>query len=323
MLNSNKESKVSKGIKIVLFLIVALVLLYILKNNQRLDILYWNALRKGWESRSWLLVMVVLFIPINWSLEALKWKFLIRDIEKISYKRALESVVVGVSLGFITPHSIGDYAARIFSLTKPERLKGLGAVFLCRISQFYITLFFGSLGVVVYLFFVLKQTSDDYWQLAFFTFLVNLFFLIMLLFYKKILKFLLHRKPTKKISSYFLVLEKYSNKELRFVLFLSFIRYCVFCFQFVLLLIYFNITLELWLLFAGVWFIFFVKSIVPTIMDLGIRELAAIGFFGTLCDNHQNVIFGSLTLWLLNLVFPAIVGLFLLNKIRLFNKDKV
>ena len=307
----------------MIFVVVAIILVYILNNNEKLNDYYLQSLLVGWERNSLFLLVALLLVPVNWSLEAHKWKFLIRNIERISFIHALESVLIGVSMGFVTPHSLGDYVARIFTLTIPERAKAIGAVFLCRISQFYITLWFGSASLVVYLFMVLQQSDTTFFVFVLFTIFNNIVFITIFIFHKRILRLLLTYEPTKKLFFYFEVIGAYTFKEVNFVLFLSLIRYCVFCFQFMLILSFFDIEIVWWLMLSGVAFVFFVKSIVPTFFDLGIRELAAVGFLGVFYYDHQIIIFASLTLWLINLVIPSIIGLFLLYKMKLFNKEKV
>ena len=323
MFGSRESNKVSFWIKCLIFVVVAIILVYILNNNEKLNDYYLQSLLVGWERNSLFLLVALLLVPVNWSLEAHKWKFLIRNIERISFIHALESVLIGVSMGFVTPHSLGDYVARIFTLTIPERAKAIGAVFLCRISQFYITLWFGSASLVVYLFMVLQQSDTTFFVFVLFTIFNNIVFITIFIFHKRILRLLLTYEPTKKLFFYFEVIGAYTFKEVNFVLFLSLIRYCVFCFQFMLILSFFDIEIVWWLMLSGVAFVFFVKSIVPTFFDLGIRELAAVGFLGVFYYDHQIIIFASLTLWLINLVIPSIIGLFLLYKMKLFNKEKV
>lgn len=307
-------------VKSLIFLLAAVLLYFILKENKNLDKEYLAELQKGWKEHSWLLILSILLIPANWSLEAYKWKYLIGKIEQISFGRAIEGIITGVTMGFVTPHSIGDYAARILTLTNAERLKGIGAVFMSRISQFYITLYFGSVSIVFYVYKVIQTGELNYQLVIWFTVLSNIIFILIFIYHKPILRYLERIKLFRKLLSYFEVIQNYSFRELNFVLGLSLVRYIVFCVQFVLVLLYFGIELPIGLLLAGVAFIFFVKSVIPTFLDLGVRETAAVVFFGVFSYNHQNIIFASLTLWLLNLVIPALVGLFLIYRIRVFNK---
>jgi hypothetical protein len=318
-----KTKKISFWIKSLIFVIAGTLLVYVLDKNKNLDKLYWVEISKGWKDHSSLLIIAFFLIPVNWSLEAYKWKFLIKKLETISFGRALEGIITGVAMGFVTPHSLGDYVARIFCLTNPYRTKGIGAIFLSRISQFYITLCFGSISVVFYVFKVTREQSELNYDLLFwFTVFNNILFILIFIYHNQLLKYIGHWKFMEKVMPYFGIIKEYSFSEINFVLFLSLLRYMVFCTQFILILICFNIYLDWWLMLMGVGFIFFIKSIIPTFLDFGVREAAAVVFFGAFGYNNQNIIFASLTLWLLNLVLPAIIGLLLVYKVRFLVREK-
>lgn len=313
-----RNKTTSFWIKCFIFLLSAALLYYILRKNERFDEAYYAELLKGWKAHSFLLILSALLIPVNWSLEAYKWKYLIRKIEQISFGEALQGIMTGVTMGFVTPHSIGDYVARILTLTNQERARGIGAVFVSRVSQFYITLYFGTASLVVYIYFVLRSGPLNNQLIIWVTVLSNILFVLIFIYHNTILRTLGRLELFHKLIFYFEVIKTYSFRELNYVLLLSFLRYLVFCIQFVLILMVFGITLPWWLMLAGVAFIFFLKSVIPTFLDLGVRETAAVIFFGVFSSDHQNIIFASLTLWLLNLVLPSIIGLFLIFRMRLF-----
>jgi uncharacterized membrane protein YbhN (UPF0104 family) len=321
LLEKIKKKKLSFWIKSLTFVLALGLLYYILSQNENLDRDYWQELRAGWASHSWLLLAALLLLPFNWGLEAMKWRYLIQKVEKINFWRAYEGVVAGVTMGFVTPHSLGDYAARILCLSSPGRAQGVGAVFLCRISQFYITLYFGSIALLVYVYEVLQTSESDYAILLWFTAFNNILFVLLFVYHKSVLKKAAAWPWFDKLMPYIGIIRQYKMKELYYVLFLSLLRYAVFAIQFVLVLLFFGIKMPVWLLLTGVAFIFLIKSIVPTFLDLGIRETASVLFFGVFGFAHQTIIFASLTLWLLNLVLPAVAGLLLLPRIRLFNKE--
>lgn len=324
MLKSIKSKRISFWIKSLIFLIAASALCYVLSKNEKLNESYLINIQEGWGKHFLLLLIAILLIPLNWSLEAYKWKFLIKKLEQISFKQAIEGVIVGVTMGFITPHSVGDYAARIFFLTNSERTKGIGAVFISRISQFYITLYFGTIALVFYIYNVIHVQSNNlsYNSIIWFTLFNNVLFIFIFIYHQHILRYFETKRFFKKLIPYFEIIKTYSFRELNLVMSLSLLRYMVFCIQFILILIYFDIHFPLWLMLIGVTFVFFIKSVIPTFLDLGVRETAAVFFFGVFSNNHQNIIFASLTLWILNIVVPTIVGLFLIYKIKLFNKEK-
>ena len=323
LLEHIKKKKISFWIKSFIFLIAASVLYYVLSKNEKLDEYYLAKIQLGWENNSALLIIAILLIPLNWSLEAYKWKFLIRKLEQISFIQAIEGVIAGVTMGFVTPHSIGDYVARIFCLTNPERIKGIGAVFISRISQFYITLYFGTVALIFYAYYIIQARNFSYQLNIWFTVFNNILFVLIYIYHQRIFRYVETKQFFKRLIPYFEIIKTYSFRELNFILLLSLLRYIVFSVQFILILIYFDIQLPWMLMLIGVTFVFFMKSVIPTFLDLGVRETAAVIFFGVFSSDQQNIIFASLTLWILNLVLPAILGLFLVYKIDFFNNKKV
>jgi uncharacterized membrane protein YbhN (UPF0104 family) len=293
---------------------------YVLSKNEKLDERYVAALLEGWNKNSFYFILAFIFIAVNISLEAYKWKYLISKIERLNFKHALEGVIAGMTMGFITPHSLGDYAARILTLRNAERTKGFGAVFLGRISQFYITLYFGTVSLVFYVYQVLQVNALNYNLIVWFTVFNNLLFILIFIYHKTVLNQLEQWQFLNKIIPYFEIIKSYSFREINYVLFLSLLRYLVFSSQFILLLHYFDIHLSWWVMLMGVSFVFFIKSVIPTFFDLGVRETAAVIFFGVFSANHENILFASLTLWLFNLALPAVTGLLFVFKIRIFNK---
>jgi uncharacterized membrane protein YbhN (UPF0104 family) len=318
LLESLKSKKISFWIKSLIFILAVILLYYILSKNEKLDEHYIEELRQGWKHNSFYFILAFVLIVLNISLEAYKWKYLISKIEKLRFGQALEGVVTGVTMGFITPHSLGDYAARILTLTSAERTRGFGAVFLSRISQFYITLYFGTVSLVFYVYQVIQANEFNYNLIVWFTVFNNLLFILIFIYHKAIFRQVERWKTFQKIIPYFEIIKSYSFREINHVLLLSFFRYLVFSLQFILLLKFFDINLSWWLMLMGVSFIFFIKSVVPTFFDLGVRETAAVIFFGVFSNHHENIVFASLTLWLFNLALPAVVGLLFIFKIRIF-----
>ena len=98
-----------------------------------------------------LLLLVFLLLFANWSLEAMKWQVLVSKFEKLSFIDALKGVLTGLSMAFITPHSVGDMAGRVLHLNHNRRSEAVGAILLGRIIQSLTTYFFGFFGVLVIL----------------------------------------------------------------------------------------------------------------------------------------------------------------------------
>ncbi|WMJ74515.1 lysylphosphatidylglycerol synthase transmembrane domain-containing protein [Cytophagaceae bacterium ABcell3] len=265
-------------------------------------------------------LFVILLFPVNWALETLKWRFLIKGTEKVSFFQAYKGILTGVAFGFATPHGIGDYAGRILQLESAERSSLIGAVFVSRIAQFFITFLFGSAALV---FFFSKFYSD--WlifnTLSATLLMANGMFLLMFVLHRQALYSLKKIVWLKGIYRYFSIIGQYSVKEMFSVLSFSCLRYMVFTIQFVILLLVFDVHSNYLILFTGVSFIFFVKSVMPTLFDLGVRESAALYFFSYFQSVEEGVLVASLSLWAINILLPAIIGMFMSLKIKISGKE--
>ena len=119
------------------------------------------------------------------------------------------------------------------------------------------------------------------------------------------------------------IIPAYNFKQVAQLLWLSFLRYLVFSFQFVILLKMFLPKLNLMDIFSGTTWIFLIKSIVLSfnfLLDLGIRELSALQFFESYGVSEVNILAGILSIWILNILFPSILGTVLLWRINIINK---
>lgn len=273
---------------------------------------------------TFLLVLSALLIPANWGLEAWKWQILGQKLEPISYLRAFRAVMVGLTLGFITPNRLGDYAGRVLELKSRERLAGIGAVFIGRFCQLVATVLVGSLGVFYFAGLLLWAGYPAICLGVFFLLLVLSAALLLLLFNAHAMVAVVAAvKPLRQFTKYVSVMGRYTFREMNKVLLLSLLRYFVFLLQFVLLLVLFDVRLNAVEYVSGVSVAFFLKSVVPSVSllsDLGVRELSAMYVFGLLGQERLQVLSASLSLWLLNIVVPSTVGLFFVLRLRLVKK---
>ena len=79
------------------------------------------------------IVWIFILMIVNWGIESLKWQFLIRKIEKISFLKSFEAILSGVSVSVFTPNRIGEWFGRVFILEKSNPWKG---VFITMIGSF-------------------------------------------------------------------------------------------------------------------------------------------------------------------------------------------
>lgn len=259
---------------------------------------------------------------VNWGLETFKWHMLIARVEPISWFKAFESVISGITFSLFTPNRIGEFAARIFYLETNHRIKGILISIIGSVSQLCITIIAGSFCFCYYL--IVHQDLDNLEKTLLITAAVITSTIILLFYYNMdILRtILLKINRAKRTRMYLNVFSSYAASDLSKILTLSFARYLTFSFQYFLLLRFFNISISLAEGFVIISSIFFVLAIIPTIAlaELGIRGAAAIYFLGSYSSNSLGIVASSYGLWCINLALPAVLGLLFLPQINFFRK---
>ena len=258
-------------------------------------------------------------VPVNWGLEAWKWWRLARHLEPVSYRRSFRAVLVGLTLGFVTPNRVGDYAGRIIEL-KSRRLDALGAVFLGRYCQLVATVLAGGAGL---LYFLLKFYLNGYpaagLGAAASAALLGGLVLVPLYRSRLLLAALGVWRPLRRFRPALAIMPTYPARALHAVLAISGLRYAVFCAQFLLLLAAYGVRAPLGPGLAAVAGTFFLKSLVPSLnalADVGVRELSATHLFGLLGQPALPVLSASLSLWVINIALPSAAGLLLVPGLR-------
>ena len=273
-------------------------------------------------SRS-ILISVMLLMLVNWSLEALKWKLMMQKLETIPFARALAAVFSGLTVSFFTPNRIGEYAGRIFHLRSPNRIKGTLVTVFENLSQLIVTIVIGSLSLILFL----KDYSGLHEYIVWATGILMIIFSATLLFLflevPVLDKSILKMDRLKKLVKYLEVLSEYRKSELLRLLGLAFARYIVFTMQYILLLKMFGIEAPLNSLILMINMIFFVMTLVPTfaLTEIGVRGAVATYFLSKVSPDGIAVLDASISLWLINLVIPALLGIIFIFQFR-FRSDK-
>ncbi len=255
--------------------------------------------------------VIILFSPLNWAMEALKWQLLALKIEKTSFGSAFKGVIAGLSLGFVTPHNVGDYAGRIWQMKNDNRFQAIGSILLSHAGQFLVTCLMGLLGWAIYYANGIL-TIDNMNGLLFSLMLLLIICSIIILFVPDFLVKLVNMLPfLVRFENYVKISRSYNSQERLTILVISMLRYLVFSLQFILLINLLKVDLPMPLLFAGITLVFFTKSVVPTfnfLSDLGLREVSALYFLGMLPIAEPKILAASLCLWIINILMPATLG---------------
>lgn len=261
----------------------------------------------GWLSAALLLVFA------NWGLESLKWQFLLRGIQSIGMVRAIKAILAGVALATITPGRIGEYGGRIWYLNSQVRLKGIIVTLVGSLGQILATILIGSVGIFYWLFSAHEfPASANLW---FAVLLVMIAGLALAGYYRlKAVAALAEQIPwlrtKKKIIQAIRIFGNYGSSKLHVLLLLSVLRFVVYATQFVFVFWAFNAGVAFYTAFLLAAAIFLGQMLlpVPAIAELATRGNLAIYFFGMLSVNEWTVLSASVSLWVINLIIPAMAG---------------
>ncbi|MGM0503586.1 MAG: hypothetical protein ACQESQ_03130, partial [Bacteroidota bacterium] len=80
---------------------------------------------------------------LNWSIEAIKWKELVKRITPIRFLQSLQIIFTSITIGIFTPNRIGEIAGRAYFLKKGKRTYGLLAAGIGSLAQLTATVVMG------------------------------------------------------------------------------------------------------------------------------------------------------------------------------------
>lgn len=275
----------------------------------------------------WKLWLAILLMLVNWSIEARKWQVVIRRIQPISFFQSLKAIFTGTTMAFFTPNRIGEYVGRILYVNDDKRIQAISLTIVCSIAQLLVTLVAG-LGGLFYMKNVIaaRQPADTsllFWIDTLLS-ITALGTLILTLFYFRLawlVKWVEKIPRIERFVRYIRVLDSFNATILLRILSLSVARYLVFIGQYYLLFAVFDVTLTPVQVFASIGVIFLVLAVVPTIAvitELGVRWKASIELVQFFSTNTWGVLATSLSVWIINLVIPALIGSLLILGIRIF-----
>jgi len=293
----------------------------------------WIKIKQSVQSvQIWNLVIVIILMFVNWSIEAFKWKISIRHIQSISFLKSFRAVLSGVSFSVNTPNRIGEYLGRVLYIEEGNRLRVISLTIVCSISQLIVTLLSGLIGLIFLKTKIERNEiaagfdSSIWLQVLQYGLIVGLLILTLFYFRLSILTGLPDRLRNK--SRYMWVVNSLKTVDatlLLKLLSLSAIRYIVFVVQYFLLFRLFEVEISWWQSFWALAVVFLVLAIIPTfaIAELGIRGKVSLKLIELFSANSLGISITTATIWLINLILPAIAGSLLMVSIKIFkNKNE-
>jgi hypothetical protein len=260
--------------------------------------------------------LILLFAIANQIVEAFKWKYATRSIEKVSLSNALASVFSGISIGIFTPNNIGEYGGKILYLKDHNRGAGLVINFITSISQLIITL---TIGLLSFLFYFSKYITAAPIVSNILTYIIVVFICLMIHLFINLnrLSFYAERiNILTKLKKYTRVFDLFHSKQIAIILLFAFFRYVIFSTQYLLIINYVDPSLSISNIIMMTSLIFLAQSILPSfaITELMMRGSLAAFFFEHISTDVLPIVASAFSIWILNVILPAIIGSYFVLK---------
>lgn len=288
--------------------------------------LSWQQVREAaGSSKIFFLFIPIILIFFNWGFEAWKWKISVANIHRISFWQSFKAVLSGVTFTVTLPNRIGEYLGRVVYLPEGQRLKTISVTLVGSFAQLVTTLMAGAVGLMV----LSTELQTRYPQLAawknpiFYGLLALI--IIMLLIYFNVsgaVNFFNRRIRIKKYLFLVEALSAFHRALLLKILAISIMRYAVFIIQYICLFYFFGVDIGAMTIAWLMTVVFLALAIIPSIplVELGVRGEVSLQLLGLFSANSLGIGLTTITVWFINLVFPAIIGSLLLVNLRIFRK---
>lgn len=258
------------------------------------------------------IVAALALLPLNLLLEGASWHLLVQhEVPDVRWRSSYTSLLAGHALGLPTPARLGEYAGRAFALAHHRRGTLMALVFTDHLVAKTIGVSVGLAALGYYLN-AYAPAPVLLWQaVAVYGICALAALLLIVLFPRRVYRVICKLLPFERLQEGLRFLQALRTRRMLLLLVLALLRYGVFSLQFVLLLRAFAPMASLFTAYAGIALVFFTKFLLPmvTLLDLGIREGAAVYFLGQLGYAEAAAFNAAFLLFCINLLAPAAVGL--------------
>jgi hypothetical protein len=278
------------------------------------------------NSETYLLIGIVFLLQfVNWTIEAIKFKYILKKEIEISLKDSVKSVYIGNATSLFTPDRIGNFIGRFLYFKKIKKTLITSSTLLGNFAQLITTFSFALLSSI------LIMNAKTSISLPLINHNIVLIFIVLLLssfmylFFnpKYYLKLIYKIKWIRKYKESINYLQNFNKKESIIILLYSYLRYLIFILQFYLLLNAFGLTISILdtLIFSGLLYLFTTLIPSPFMGNLGTREYISIMLLSSY-KYPEIVLLASLSIWIINIAIPSLIGSYFLLKLN-DSKNKV
>lgn len=248
-------------------------------------------------------------LPVNICFEAAKWQRLVATAVPLSFAQALRSVLSGIAASIVTPNRIGEYPARIMLLKEPNSTRLVSVSVLGACAQLLALMIAGVLGLCYYCW---LHPEPVFFIVFTVTVLFSAALMVLYFAFERWAPKIENIRWLRKLHLWGRLLYRFSGREQAVILLLSLLRFLTYTTQFWLMLRWQGIELPLaeGLLLCALFF--WAMAVIPsiTLAELGIRGAVSLFLFQPYSPNAAGITAATFVLWLMNLLLPALVGVF-------------
>lgn len=257
------------------------------------------------------LLLVIVLMPLNWGLDFLKWKLILKSNTKIESNVSFKSFLSGIAISAVTPNRIGNFLGRMIWFPNVQKTYLALSTLYSNLAQFIASLTLGCLGYAISKS-LPKEIVLSSTNLLFLTFTIIIIILLYLFSFK--IGSVLFKKYKNVFQNLRLHLKRYSFTFLA----VSMLRFLIICLQYYFVLCIFQIE-EITTVFPLVMTLFLFTTVTPSLFmgKLVIRESLALFIFSVIYPNEIVILTSSLLLWFTNLGIPAFAGACILWRLKL------
>ena len=258
------------------------------------------------------IIFMLFFTIINHFLEIKKWKTLTKSVKNNSWFEATEQSLASLTFSIITPNRIGEYGAKVLYYPNNKRKQILLLNFAGNFYQLAITIILGMIGMVFlykYASFSIISTQNSIIIIIALISMVGIFYFL--------------KEKYSKIGDWLSkIIELLSFKNNKIVILISLLRYLVFSHQFYFLIYCFKLNISYFEAMTAISSVYLIASCIPilSLFDLALKGSVAIIVFSIFEIDSIQILSITTLMWLLNFVFPAIIGSYFVFQ---FNPEKL
>lgn len=314
--NATKKTTGFRFISTILLVASIVYLVYEITRFKDYNEFYITLKDISWYNFTWL-VAVLILLPVNLLIEAMKWKKVSLYLQKQQLKTTIKAILAGISSGFATPNRLGDIIGQMHYLEPENRTSAISLAAVNSLTQNLAILLPGI--PLAFLFFIQKQSSIQSGTYIIFLIFILLLFTATLILLPVIARRINHPK----LASYFSSLTNYTWKDMVVITRWSLLRFFVFSLQLFLMLRFFGVELTVEQAITSIPVTYLLVTFTPSFAfsEALIRGSWAVFVIGSFAGNIPGILMAGVGLWFINVIIPVVIGVGMSSlKLRVTNQ---